>query len=81
MVDDYASGKVNEARDAQLAMNGLINALFIETNPIPVKKTMGIMNLCSSELREPLYPMSNENKRKTNERNGCIWHRLCRILS
>ena len=45
-------------------MNGLINALFIETNPIPVKEAMGLMNLCSSEVREPLYPISLGNKEK-----------------
>jgi 4-hydroxy-tetrahydrodipicolinate synthase len=64
IVDDYANGKVNDARDEQLAMNGLINALFIETNPIPVKEAMGILNMCSSEVREPLYKMSNENREK-----------------
>lgn len=63
MVDDYANGNVSESREAQLAMNGLINALFIETNPIPVKEAMGIMNLCSSETREPLYPMSDSNRK------------------
>lgn len=64
MVDDYRSGNVVEARELQLKMNGLINALFIETNPIPVKEAMGIMNLCSSEVREPLYPMSDGNREK-----------------
>lgn len=64
MVDDFNDGNITAARDAQLAMNGLINALFIETNPIPVKEAMGILNMCSSEVREPLYPMSNENREK-----------------
>ena len=64
MAEDYKNGNIAEAREAQLAMNGLINALFIETNPIPVKEAMGIMNLCSSELREPLYPISESNKEK-----------------
>lgn len=64
MADDFASGNVAEARKTQLAMNGLINALFIETNPIPVKEAMGIMNLCSSEVREPLYSMSVGNREK-----------------
>lgn len=64
MADDYANGNIVEAREAQLTMNGLINALFIETNPIPVKEAMGLMNLCSPEVREPLYPMSDANKEK-----------------
>ena len=70
MVDDYAGGNINEARDAQLTMNGLINALFIETNPIPVKEAMGILNMCSSEVRAPLYSMSDTNREKLiNEMN------------
>lgn len=64
MADDYASGNVNEARDAQLAMNGIINALFIEVNPIPVKEAMGLLDMCNSEVREPLYPMSDDNRAK-----------------
>lgn len=67
MVDDYANGNIEEARDAQLDLNGINNALFIETNPIPVKEAMAMMNLCSSEVREPLYPMSNENKEKLRQ--------------
>jgi len=64
IVDDYASGNIESARQSQLAMNGLINALFIETNPIPIKEAMGILNMCSSEVRAPLYGMSNENRDK-----------------
>ncbi len=62
MVDDYRNGNVNDAKNAQLALNGINKALFIETNPIPVKEAMSIMNLCSSEVRAPLYPMSEENR-------------------
>jgi len=64
MVDDFNNGNFEAARDAQLSLNGIINALFIETNPIPVKEAMEILNMCSSEVREPLYPMSNENREK-----------------
>jgi len=62
MVDDYRNGNVNDAKNAQLALNGINKALFIETNPIPVKEAMSIMNLCSSEVRAPLYQMSEENR-------------------
>lgn len=72
MVDDYKNGYINAARDAQLNMNGLINALFIETNPIPVKEAMEVMSLCSSEVRAPLYPMSDENRQiLINEMRVC----------
>ncbi len=64
MVDDFKAGNVVMAREAQLSMNGLINALFIETNPMPVKEAMSIMNMCSPEVRGPLYQMSSENRDK-----------------
>lgn len=64
MVDDYANGDVDSARNAQLSMNGLINALFIETNPIPVKEAMSILNMCNAEVRAPLCNMSIENRDK-----------------
>lgn len=70
MVDDFRSGNIEKAKEAQLALNGLNNALFIETNPIPVKEAMNIMSLCSSEVREPLYQISGENREKLiNEMN------------
>ncbi len=70
MIDDFRSGNIEKAKEAQLALNGLNNALFIETNPIPVKEAMNIMSLCSSEVREPLYQISGENREKLiNEMN------------
>ena len=36
-------------------------ALFIESNPVPVKTAMNIMGLPSGPLREPLAPMKEEN--------------------
>ena len=40
----------------------LISALFIETNPIPVKTAMQMMDMDSGLLRLPLVPISPENK-------------------
>ncbi len=37
-------------------------AAFYETNPIPVKTAMGIMGLCSDQMRLPLSPMRADNK-------------------
>lgn len=40
----------------------LISALFVETNPIPVKAAMQLMGMDSGELRLPLVPISQEGK-------------------
>ncbi|MBU0951598.1 MAG: dihydrodipicolinate synthase family protein, partial [Elusimicrobia bacterium] len=42
----------------------LVKAMFIETNPIPVKTAMGLMGLCSDELRLPMCPMEENNLAK-----------------
>jgi 4-hydroxy-tetrahydrodipicolinate synthase len=39
----------------------LFRALFVETNPIPVKSAASILGLCSDEMRLPMVPLSGEN--------------------
>jgi len=51
---------------AQLQMKylPLINALFCEVNPIPVKAAMAAMGWCEDILRLPLTPMEDANREK-----------------
>ena len=42
----------------------LINALFCEVNPVPVKTAMAEMGLCDIEMRLPLCEMDDANKSK-----------------
>ena len=57
-------GKVKEAAALQLKYLPLINALFCETNPIPVKAAMAEMGFCGEEIRLPLCEMSGGNRQK-----------------
>lgn len=50
----YLDGKVKESRELQLRALPLINVLFSEVNPIPVKKAVELMGLCGGTVREPL---------------------------
>jgi len=61
MVQKFLDGDVKGSCDLQLRMKALIDALFIEVNPIPVKAAMNLMSLCSDELRLPLTEMSEGN--------------------
>lgn len=61
MVMEYLNGNVEKSRKLQLKMNGLINALFIETNPIPVKTAMNVIGMEVGELRLPLTHMEEDN--------------------
>ena len=67
MCKDYLEGKVNEARDAQLRLIPLINALFCEVNPIPVKAAMAAMGYGENYLRLPLTPMEEAHEAKLLE--------------
>jgi 4-hydroxy-tetrahydrodipicolinate synthase len=51
-------GDFARARDLHYRMLPLMRALFLETNPIPIKHAMSLIKKCSAEVRLPLTPMS-----------------------
>lgn len=59
----YFDGQVKESSDLQLKYLNLINNLFIETNPIPIKEAMNIMGFEVGPLRLPLFSMEDVNKK------------------
>ena len=61
---DFLNGNVKESRAKQLEYLDLINALFCEVNPIPVKAAMSYMGFCENYLRLPLTPMEEDNEKK-----------------
>ena len=64
MVTDYLEGRHAQALRTQLRYLDLINALFMEVNPIPVKEAMNLMGLKAGAYRMPMYPMAPENRAK-----------------
>jgi 4-hydroxy-tetrahydrodipicolinate synthase len=64
MVDAFNAGNLEEARRLHLKLLKINNAMFIETNPTPVKTALGLMGKCSDDVRLPLAPMSDANKAK-----------------
>ncbi|NOW06547.1 4-hydroxy-tetrahydrodipicolinate synthase [Clostridium beijerinckii] len=63
----YFEGKVEESCNLQTKYLDLINTLFIEVNPIPVKTALGIMGYNVGPLRMPLFPMEGKNLEKLRE--------------
>ena len=57
----FLDGDLKGARDMELKLLPLMNALFIETNPIPVKTAMNLMGMNVGYLRLPLVDMSEKN--------------------
>lgn len=71
LVQLFIDGKLKEATDLQLAMKPLIDALFCETNPIPVKTALNLMGLEVGHLRLPLVDMADDTlARLKNEMNN-----------
>lgn len=57
----FFDGKAEESAKIQLEYLNLINALFIEVNPIPVKTALGLMGYNVGHLRMPLFSMEECN--------------------
>ena len=64
LVNEFEKGNIQKAREIHYKLLPLIKAIFIETNPIPVKTTMGLLGMCESDLRLPMCAMSEENLEK-----------------
>ena len=60
----YFDGKVKEAAKLQIDYSDLIDSLFCEVNPIPVKTAMQLMGYNVGELRMPLSEMEEVNLNK-----------------
>ena len=61
LVEKFLNGDVKGSRELQLGMKALIDKLFIEVNPIPVKTAMNILGFEVGDLRLPLAPMEENN--------------------
>ncbi len=64
LVDAFDAGDLGKARALHHKMSPLIDSLFIETNPTPVKAALAMMKKISYEVRLPLYKMSDGNYEK-----------------
>lgn len=63
----FAAGDVKKAMNLQLKAQPLVDALFSEVNPIPVKKALNLMGKEVGSLRSPLTEMTPENAVKLAE--------------
>lgn len=62
MVRAGLAGDVETARRAHFRLLGLLEANFLETNPIPVKAALAMMGLIEERYRLPLVPLQEENR-------------------
>ncbi|MFQ6112000.1 MAG: 4-hydroxy-tetrahydrodipicolinate synthase [Nitrospinota bacterium] len=64
LCDSALEGRWERARELHYKLRPLNQAMFFETNPIPVKTALSLMGKCTGELRLPLCPMSSANLEK-----------------
>lgn len=67
MTVSFLKGDVKKARELQLKYNALVNALFLETNPVPVKEAMNFLGYEVGNCRLPLGVMEEGNRRKLTD--------------
>lgn len=75
MCADYLSGNTKQAAEMQIKYTGLMNALFSDVNPVPVKEAMNILGMNAGPCRLPLYPMAESAVAKLKEKLkecGCL---------
>jgi len=64
LCESWENGNSERALELHLEMFPLMRALFLETNPIPLKAAMARLGLCRDELRLPLVPLSAPARKK-----------------
>jgi 4-hydroxy-tetrahydrodipicolinate synthase len=67
LVDAFEAGDLQKARALHDKMVPLIDALFIETNPTPVKAALALMGKIQGDVRLPLFRMSEANQGKLKQ--------------
>ena len=75
MCEEYLSGNTKEATEMQIKYTGLMNALFSDVNPIPVKEAMNILGMNAGPCRLPLYPMAEsaiDSLKEKLKEFGCL---------
>ena len=64
LVEAFNKGDMQKAQMLHYKLLPLIKAVFLETNPIPVKTAMGLLGMCEPDLRLPMSPISADNLAK-----------------
>lgn len=64
LVRAFRAGDIERARSVHYRLQPLVDALFCESNPIPVKAALAMRGLIHEELRLPLLPISNGNRER-----------------
>ncbi len=70
VVKYWLNGDIEKAREIYFKLYPLCQAMFYETNPVPVKTSLALMGKIQDELRLPMAPMSEANLEKLKKALG-----------
>ena len=62
MIHQYLDGDYIAAGKEQVKIKPLIDSIFSEVNPVPVKAALSMMGMCNAEYRLPMCPPSNKTQ-------------------
>lgn len=62
MTVNYLNGDKVKASEMQVKANGIMNAMFCDVNPVPVKEAMNLLGMNAGPTRLPLYPVTKQNR-------------------
>ncbi len=63
----FEAGHLKKAQDIHYQLLPLVKTMFIETNPIPIKTAMGLLKMCSEDLRLPMTCASEKSYEKIKQ--------------
>ena len=64
---DYRAGRLDAAASGQIALRSLIESLFCEANPQPVKMAMHLLGMMSAAVRPPLVIATEDARRRLKD--------------
>lgn len=67
MVDAFNAGDIAKARSLHYKMTPLVDAMFVETNPTPVKAALAMMGKIQGDIRLPLVSISEASREKVRK--------------
>ena len=62
LTTNYLIGDKEKATEMQIKANGIMNAMFCDVNPVPVKEAMNLLGMEAGPTRLPLYPVTDKNR-------------------
>ena len=61
--NDVVNQKIKQALEKQNRISQYINALFCQTNPIPIKYSLSLLGICKDDVRKPLVCLNDKYKK------------------